>query len=93
MLLGEAIERDPPFPVFLQDLPRPSTAPFLPPGHKRGLLLLGLLLRRSRRNPCQQLPGRRLILLGPPIPHGEEPVHTEELMAREMGGLPMSGER
>ena len=28
-----------------------------------------------------------------PDPHGEEPVHTEEVMAREMGGLPASGER
>lgn len=28
-----------------------------------------------------------------PDPHGEEPVHTEEVLAREMGGLPASGER
>ena len=28
-----------------------------------------------------------------PDPHGEEPVHTEGVMAREMGGLPASGER
>lgn len=28
-----------------------------------------------------------------PDPHGDEPVHTEEVMAREMGGLPVNGER
>ena len=28
-----------------------------------------------------------------PDPHGEEPVHTEEVLAREMGGLPANGER
>lgn len=28
-----------------------------------------------------------------PDPHGDEPVPTEEVMAREMGGLPASGER
>ena len=22
-------------------------------------------------------------------PHGEEPVHTEEIMAKEMGGMPL----
>jgi TRAP-type mannitol/chloroaromatic compound transport system permease small subunit len=26
-----------------------------------------------------------------PDPHGEEPVHTEEVLAREMGGLPANG--
>lgn len=26
-----------------------------------------------------------------PDPHGEEPVHTEEVLAREMGGLPVNG--
>jgi TRAP-type mannitol/chloroaromatic compound transport system permease small subunit len=28
-----------------------------------------------------------------PDPHGDEPVHTEEVMAREMGGLTADGER
>ena len=38
---------------------------------------------------------KRLAVMQGRIPdtHGEEPVHIEEVMAREMGGLPASGER